>query len=138
MMTSAAHKQLWGVVEGAVNDAFHKHDDYLTPKGRRNAKVSVIKRVTGTVLGFALQEAQRQRKLAAEPEAIASSPVATGGPTSEAGDGASVRHPLDPHCRIVNVRLKRRSRYRSPASFNLTTSKLLRSLQSLPSYGKGK
>lgn len=38
--------------------------------------------------------------------------------------------------RIHAVRLKRRSRYRSPASFNLTTSKLLRSLQSLPSYSK--
>lgn len=40
--------------------------------------------------------------------------------------------------RIHAVRIKRKTRYRSPASFNLTTSKLLRSLQSLPSYGKGK
>ncbi len=62
--TDRAYQQLWRVVDGAVRDAFRKHGDYLTPKGRHSAKRSVVKRVTGTVLSFALQEAKRQRELA--------------------------------------------------------------------------
>jgi len=62
--TDRAYQQLWRVVDGAVRDAFRKHGDYLTPKGRHSAKRSVVKRVTGTVLSFALNEAKRQRELA--------------------------------------------------------------------------
>ena len=87
-MSAAAHKQLWGVVEGAVNDAFHKHSDYLTHKGRKSAKSSIIKRVTGTVLSFALQEAKRQRELAATADGLTSDQQqATGDTTSDAAGG---------------------------------------------------
>jgi hypothetical protein len=64
-MADRAYKQLWSVVDGAVSDAFNRHPDYLTKKGRFSARVSIVKRVTGTVLSFALQEAERQRELAA-------------------------------------------------------------------------
>lgn len=128
----SAHAKLWGVVEGAVNDAFHKHDDYLTPKGRRSAKVSIIKRVTGTVLGFALQEAQRRQQPAAQPAMVAGPEREASGETttSGAGDGVSTRHPLDPHCRIGKVRWKRKTRYRSPSAFDLKTTALLAAVKS--------
>ena len=63
-MSDRAYAQLWRVADGAVRDALRKHPDYLTPKGQRSARRSIVKRVTGTVLGFALQEAKRQRELA--------------------------------------------------------------------------
>lgn len=49
------YKQLWRGVDGAVRDCFHHHPDYLTPKGinRSTARQSIVKRVTGAVLGFA-------------------------------------------------------------------------------------
>jgi len=53
-----AYKQLWRVVDGAVADAFAMHPDYLTAKGLRSAQLSVTKRVTGAVIGFAEQSAK--------------------------------------------------------------------------------
>ena len=80
---SSPYAQLWHVVAGAVEDAFNNHPDYLTERGRISARQSIIKRVTGTVLGFA--EQARGRPLAA----------ATGAPevASEArSGGAPFRH----------------------------------------------
>lgn len=48
-----AYRQLWRVVDGAVFDALYTHQDYLTEKGKRSARESIVKRVTGAVLGFA-------------------------------------------------------------------------------------
>lgn len=59
-----AYRQLWRVVDGAVFDALYNHPDYLTDKGRRNARESINKRVVGAVYGYAL-EAQG-RSLASE------------------------------------------------------------------------
>ena len=122
------YKQLWKVVEGSVTDAFNRHPDYLTPKGRKSAPTSIVKRVTGTVLSFAVQAAQSQRELAAKGGRALSPDDQVSGAhaASDAGAGASSVSPTIHRVRIVNVRLKRRSRYRSPAAFNLTTSKLLR------------
>lgn len=55
---SRAYSQLWRIVDGAVVDALEMHSDYLTPKGKRNARASITKRVTGSVLGFAEQSAK--------------------------------------------------------------------------------
>lgn len=55
---SAAYRQLWRVVDGAVFDALYTHQDYLTPKGLRSARTSINKRVVGAVLGFAEQSAR--------------------------------------------------------------------------------
>lgn len=48
----AAYRRLWRVVDGAVRDAFAHHPEYLTEKGRRVARTSIVKRVTGAVLSF--------------------------------------------------------------------------------------
>lgn len=123
------YKQLWRVVDGSVADAFNRHPDYLTPKGRKSARASITKRVTGTVLSFAVQAAKSQRELAetalgnATPDVQVSTDL-------DAGAGTLLVSPTIHRVRIRNVRLKRRSRYRSPDAFNITTSKLLRSVSS--------
>lgn len=53
-----AYRQLWRLVGGAVGDAFATHPEYLTPLGQRKAAEAVIKRVTGTLFGYATQVAQ--------------------------------------------------------------------------------
>ncbi len=59
-----AYDQIWRVTDGAVRDALRKHPDYLTPKGRKSARRSIVKRVAGTILSFAVQAAARQPQLA--------------------------------------------------------------------------
>lgn len=66
MGQNGAYQQLWRVVDGAVTDCFKNHPDYLTWKGRRSAQGSLVKRVTGTVLSFAVQQTARGRRQAAE------------------------------------------------------------------------
>lgn len=110
------YQQLWGVTDGAVKDAFNMHPDYLTPKGRQSAVASVTKRVTGTVLSFAVAAAR-------------------GGETPAETDGRKLHVPStgeahahvspDPHCRIGRVKLKRRCRYRSASMFDITTNALI-------------
>lgn len=34
----------------------------------------------------------------------------------------------DPHCRLRKIKAKRKSRYRSPSAFNITTAKLMRAV----------
>jgi hypothetical protein len=80
-MGQTAYRQLWGIVSGAVTDAFNRHPDYLTPKGKRSASKSIVKRVTGTVLSFAVQETARSRGQAAdmgEGAFVSSAPEADG------------------------------------------------------------
>ena len=54
------YKQLWRVVDGAVADAFAMHPDYLTKKGQHGhtARLSIVKRVTGSVLSYAERSAE--------------------------------------------------------------------------------
>ena len=56
-----AYQKLWRIVDGCVADAFDMHPDYLAPNRRRTAQMSVVKRVVGGVLGFALQEVAKGR-----------------------------------------------------------------------------
>jgi hypothetical protein len=58
------HRALWGVVEGAVVDAFQCHPDYLTEKGSRHAVESITKRVAGQLAGL-ITEAQQRGSLGA-------------------------------------------------------------------------
>lgn len=95
---TGAYGRLWGMVDGSVKDAFKKHPDYLTPKGLRSARTSIVKRVTGTVIGFAEQSAKS--RVAAEMEARAHipEPQADGDASApEAGGGAS---PVAPTFRV--------------------------------------
>lgn len=119
-MRSTAYQELWGVVDGAVVDAFNNHPDYLTPKGQKSARTSVVKRVTGTVLSFAAQAAQGRPR-----------------PPAETSDGAPFSHPAgegayhvlpDPHCRIGRITFKRRASSRILTEFNVTTNRLRRAL----------
>jgi hypothetical protein len=69
MGQTGAHRQLWRVVSGAVTDAFNRHPDYLTRSGRKYAVTSIVKRVTGTVLSFAVEQTERSRQRAAAKDA---------------------------------------------------------------------
>jgi hypothetical protein len=53
-----AYRRLWRVVDGAVADAFFNHPDYLAPRRRREAQLSIVKRVVGAVLGCAEKSAK--------------------------------------------------------------------------------
>lgn len=101
-----AYGQLTRVVSGAVRDAFNNHPDYLTDKGRRSAKTSIVKRVSGTVLSFAVQAAKGRATppatQAAQPVPVA--PQAVADTTVIAGAGSVLASPT--HCRIGRVRLK--------------------------------
>ena len=125
---SAGYRQLWGIVEGSVADAFKNHPDYLTPRGQRSATVSIVKRVTGTILGFAEQSAQGRGNPAANEDRVSKpAPQASGGYASEAAGGALFRHPhSDPHCRIGKWKPKKPSRYRSAGMFPIKTAQLMR------------
>ena len=50
---STVYGKIWRIVDGAVADAFAAHPDYLTPKGARTARLSIVKRVTGSLSSFA-------------------------------------------------------------------------------------
>lgn len=52
------YRQLWQLVGGAVRDTFASHPEYLTEAGRRAAERSIVKRVTGTLHGYATQVAR--------------------------------------------------------------------------------
>lgn len=103
-MRSGAYAELWGVVDGAVADAFNNHPDYLTPKGQQSARTSVVKRVTGTVLSFAVQAAKGRATNPAETQE-------RGSPSAHAGEGDTTSSP-NPHCRIGRVIMKPRPRAR--------------------------
>lgn len=100
------YAQLWRVVEGSVKDAFNRHPDYLTPKGRKSASVSITKRVTGTVLSFAVQAARSQSSPLAETADRGSLPEPLPGVCAPGGAGVACVSPIF-RVRIVNVRRKR-------------------------------
>lgn len=116
------YQQLWSVVDGSVADALKQHPDYLTPKGIRSARTSIVKRVTGTVLSFAVQAA-KGRPRPAETSEAPSLVSAQSAPLHgvQTGEGMS---PPSPHCRIGMIRFKRRTRYRAAHIFDLTTAQL--------------
>jgi len=57
-MPDATYRQLWRIADGAVRDAFANHPEYLTQKGQRDARQSIVKRVTGAFYGYAAQAAR--------------------------------------------------------------------------------
>lgn len=128
-MQRTAYSQLWGIVDGAVADAFKCHPDYLTPKGRRSAKTSVVKRVTGTVLSFAEESAKGLREQADKDGALHGPDPASLAPADDASAGAVFRQPQiseGPHCRIGRWTPKKWSRHRVNSRFAETTAQLSR------------
>ena len=112
------YQQLWSVVDGAVVDALKNHPDYLTPKGRKSARTSVVKRVTGTVLSFAVQSTARGRinQPAATPEASFQ---------SKAGDGFEGAIPTIHRTRIGRITFHKVKSSRRLSEFNITTNRLI-------------
>lgn len=49
------YRKIWRIVDGAVRDTFANHPEYLTVKGRDGARKSLVKRITGAVVGHADQ-----------------------------------------------------------------------------------
>jgi hypothetical protein len=121
-MRSTAYAELWGVVDGAVVDAFNNHPDYLTPKGQMSARTSVVKRVTGTVLSFAAQAAQGRPYQPAE--------TSDGAPISHpAGEGDCASSPSIHHVRIGKVTFRRSASSRILTEFNVTTNRLRQAVE---------
>jgi hypothetical protein len=62
-MPSKEYRAYWRVVDGAVRNALDMHPDYLTNKGsnRSSARMSIVKRVVGAVLGFQSERAGKAR-----------------------------------------------------------------------------
>lgn len=87
---SKEYRQLWRIVDGAVFDALYTHEDYLTEKGRRNARNSINKRVVGNLMGFVLETKGRKgdpiatvrSDAAARVASAATGPSRTGGCTA--------------------------------------------------------
>jgi hypothetical protein len=79
------YRQLWRIVDGAVRDTLLQHPDYVTPKGKRSLRMSINKRVTGAVLGYAEQSARGRSG------AVAAIPAAEGGPTLQSTSGLFAR-----------------------------------------------
>lgn len=52
-MPDATYRQLLRLIDGAVRDSFANHPEYLTKIGRQSAQGSVVKRVAGSLWGYA-------------------------------------------------------------------------------------
>ncbi len=64
---SPAERQLVRIVDGAVQSALQAHQDYLTPKGKRLARGSIVKRVAGSLRGYMAECARDQSSFAGQP-----------------------------------------------------------------------
>lgn len=55
---SPDYRQIWRVVDGAVASALDAHPNYVAPgKKLRTVRNSIVKRVTGAIIGYAEQSA---------------------------------------------------------------------------------
>lgn len=61
--------QLWKIIDGAVFDALKMHPEYLTDRGHRNARLSIVKRVTGAVLGYVTETSVAKGRSGEKPAA---------------------------------------------------------------------
>lgn len=56
------YDQIWRIVDGAVRDTYRTHPEYL--KGYHSERIirtSIVKRVTGTLMGYGAQSPQGRR-----------------------------------------------------------------------------
>lgn len=54
----ATYHEIWRLAEDAVADCMRAHPDYFTRKGIRAGKISLVKRVTGTMRSFVAASAK--------------------------------------------------------------------------------
>lgn len=130
---NGAYGKLWNIVDGGVKDALNSHPDYLTPKGLRSARTSIVKRVTGTVIGFAEQSAKGRGDAAVKEDghlSVAPQAADRHGSVAEAGAAMRQPHPNPAwHCRIGKITPKKYSRSRFNSQFAATTDKLRRAVE---------
>ena len=62
-MPSKEYRAYWRVIDGAVRNALDMHPDYLTNKGSTKscARMSIVKRVVGAVIGFQSERTKKGR-----------------------------------------------------------------------------
>lgn len=62
-MPDSEYRAIWRVVDGAVRNAFDMHPDYLSEKGSKysQARLSIVKRVTGAITGFQAERLKKAR-----------------------------------------------------------------------------
>lgn len=77
LLKHSDHARLWGLVEGAVVDAFRAHPEYLTDRGSKAVVYSVTKRVVGQIVGHAKQTLRGSRLGDCRREGDVSSPHAS-------------------------------------------------------------
>lgn len=78
-IASPARLQMQRIVDGAVRDCFGMHPDYLTARGRRSARGSLVKRIVGEIMGFVEQSAEGRLPVAAPERGSASASGASSG-----------------------------------------------------------
>ena len=57
------HRELWKIIDGAIDDTFTTHPEYLTAaagKRGRIARLSLLKRIAGTLTSF-IEQSMRGR-----------------------------------------------------------------------------
>lgn len=60
----AVYRQIWRIADGAVRDALANHPEYLTARGKQMARDAIVKRVTGSLYGYATQVALGRSEVA--------------------------------------------------------------------------
>jgi hypothetical protein len=87
---SPTYRQIWRVVDGAVDLALSAHPEYIAPgKNPRTVRNSIVKRVVGAILSYSEQSGWvRSGSSSAHEEAV---PSAVTGPAAEAQREAASR-----------------------------------------------
>lgn len=62
------YRQLWRVVDGAITDCVIHHPEYFRDTGMIAVRQSIIKRVVGSLLGYAKQRGRSGEEPAAKAE----------------------------------------------------------------------
>jgi len=81
-------RQLRRVVDGAIRDCLNQHPEYFTRCGAKNARRSILKRVVGSLTGYAAQAARGRS--GADP--AAASGLGIGTPSSPTLASGKARH----------------------------------------------
>ena len=93
-------RQLWRLVDGAVRSAFAAHPDYLANKRmEKTVRNSIVKRVTGTIIGYVEEVANSSARTRSESISAGemvgriTTRFTSGSVLSEPGGGAELRRP---------------------------------------------
>lgn len=103
---------LWRIVDGAVRDTLIRHPDYLTDKGRHNARISLNKRIVGALMGYATQVAMCRS--VADGDARTHAAAESAAPLSLGHDTTALRPKVALWVKLVRTHLWWRAKPRHP------------------------